>query len=138
VGLIQDAGLFDVVAYADRSDVAPITSAARTWAIVRPTGQATKKEPAPDRKVRLVQYAVEIQTDVPDGPEAEEQLGYIFAVLYNALHNAPFGGFCLFDWSQVERDTADVGANPGGKLLLMGQFAYVVAFNPTGLFSPTP
>lgn len=131
--LIRDTSEFDTVLFADEWAVAPSTAGDRRLALVVPGWATNRPQPSPGRRLRVVQYHIRVTLDLPEGPDCEREFGRIFSVLFNALDGVSYGGFCMFDWSRLERDDADNRPNPGGFLQVVGQFAYVTSRRSGGL-----
>lgn len=131
--LLRALGEFDEVTYSDSVSTAPVASTARRWAHVTVEGQGNKDQGAPGRRLRVVQYAIYVRIDEPDGPDSDAELDRLYARIFNALDGVEFGGFCLFDQSRLERDTATTVPSPGASMRIMGQVAYVTSRRAGGL-----
>lgn len=126
LGLVQATREFDSVYLAEDPGMAPVTAGDRRYAIVVPSGEGQRDTGSPWRKLRVVEFEIMVFTDLPDGPESWRELDRLFAVLHNALDGRSYGGFTLFERSRIIRDRTALNVNPGARMTLVGQFAYVV------------
>jgi hypothetical protein len=128
--LLDGLRYFDAIFYGSSQEHDETSANTPRYAVIRPrTDGELRPEKQPGRKLRIGRFDLDVVLELPWGPEGETELDRVYGDICNALlayQNADWGGFCLFEQSDIERDNSTDLATPTASMRLRGVFAYVV------------